>query len=199
MLLSEIIKPSEKIIFKKIEKECSSFVRDMKAADKVLYRGMNSSKGNYIEDQSRNNRFPTDTETDIQEKFDKILKDNGFKALRSNSIFVTSGREYASDYINGSAIQKIVRDLYLIFPKNGYSFTWSNKKVDWVIKRKEISKPEGFIKRYDLRNTDMLGALKSEHEIYIHGRFIGLQWDRYEEKVIEYFGLTEESVMGGSF
>jgi hypothetical protein len=51
---------------------------------------------------------------EVQEMIDGWMKENGFKALRSNSFFVTGDYEQAMKYGN----------VYVIFPKDGFYYTW---------------------------------------------------------------------------
>lgn len=113
--------PHEAKYFSIIEKECSQFLVEMKKAKKLLYRGTNNAADVFY-GKPHIKRRPTDTSPLIQLKVDKLLTAAGFKALRSNSIFASSSYGQAEEY----------GDVYIIFPKNGYSFTWSSKHYDWI-------------------------------------------------------------------
>ena len=107
--------------FSLIEKECSKFLVEVKKANKFLYRGMDNDHP-VVYGRSHEKRDPKDTSERTQKEIDKILSDAGFKALRSNSIFTTGDYGRAGGY----------GDVYIIFPRNGYNFTWSTKHKDWV-------------------------------------------------------------------
>lgn len=115
------ITPYQAKYFSIIEKECSQFVSEMKKAKRLLFRGIDA-KHDVFYGKPHVNRIPTDTNSGIQRKIDKLLLIAGFKALRSNSIFATSSVGQAEEY----------GEPFFIFPKNGYSFTWSSKHSDWV-------------------------------------------------------------------
>ena len=116
------ITPYQAKYFSIIEKECSQFVSEMKKAKRLLFRGIDTTKHDVFYGRPRVDRQPMDTNIEIQRKIDKLLLVAGFKALRSNSIFATSDASQAEEY----------GEPYFIFPKNGYSFTWSSKHSDWV-------------------------------------------------------------------
>jgi len=110
---------------KYIRQHCSDAIQYMKDAGKYFYRGMRPGKGlgSAIVGQSRQDREPKDTKDDISAFFDQALTSHGFKALRRNSIFVTSDKSNAEIY--GPA--------YAIFPMNGFNYTYTNQ-VDLVIR-----------------------------------------------------------------
>jgi hypothetical protein len=93
--------------------------------------------------QSHKKRKTKDTSSAIQTGVDKVLASKGFTALRHNSIFTSSRVEIASDY----GIP------YIIFPKNGFSFTWSPKIQDFYhdfIEEHDITTWSEFISHYGL-------------------------------------------------
>jgi len=117
---------NEKIVkyFAYIEQNCDEFLKSAIAENKFLYRGQNDAKSLIFVGYPRDNREPKDSNLDAQKLMDKYLKLKGFKALRSNSIFTSS------DYMQASNFGKV----YAIFPKNGFTFTWSTKHDDIVLK-----------------------------------------------------------------
>lgn len=116
--------------FSLIEDVCSDFIKVVKRSNNFLYRGMTSS-GDVLYGKSIENRNPKDSEIEVQRVIDKFLKMSGFKALRSNSIFTSSDKQFASGF--GTT--------YVIFPKNGFSYTW-NMHYDWIPGRSDI--PKGY-------------------------------------------------------
>lgn len=77
--------------------------------------------------QSREDRRTKDSNTSQTQVFDAALATNGFKALRSNSLFVSSSPSVANDY--GS--------IWVIFPFNGFDFTYTNRQ-DLVIDEQSL-------------------------------------------------------------
>jgi hypothetical protein len=98
--------------------ECSEFIEHMVNTNRLLYRGLRESADQF-EGRSRDDRTTKDSDAKISEAFDALLRKLGFEALRSNSIYTTTNRNFASGY---------GRYLYIIFPKNGYKFLHTNKR-----------------------------------------------------------------------
>ena len=120
-----------------IRQHCSDVLKDIQAVGRYLYRGLRvSGQGTSVfVGQSRQDRKPKDTVSIVSAFFDRALDKNGFTALRSNSIFVTSDRSNAQAY--GA--------LYAIFPMNGFNFTYTNQ-MDLIIKEAYlIDYPKNFI------------------------------------------------------
>lgn len=109
--------------FRVIEKECSQALAVMKSTRRLLYRGTYKTAGEVYVGKPFMNRTPTDSSVEEQDRFDHKLALAGFKALRGNSIFTTSNPHQAIDYGN----------LQIIFPKNGFHFTWSSEHDDIVL------------------------------------------------------------------
>jgi hypothetical protein len=126
--LKEIPNAKDLKYFSLIEEVCSDFIKDAKASNTFLYRGM-STGAEVIYGKPYTNRTTKDTSEETQKLFDKFLTLTGFKALRSNSIFVTSKYSHARNYG-----QKV----YVIFPRNKFNFTWSAGNSDWIPKMSEL-------------------------------------------------------------
>jgi len=93
--------------------------------DRVFYRGLKTWPDGMdpaFVGQSREDRQPKDSDTDQTRLFDAALASSGFKALRSNSLFVSSSISVANDY--GKP--------WVIFPLDGFDFTYTNRR-DLVI------------------------------------------------------------------
>ena len=97
-----------------VEQNCSEALAAMKNTETLLYRGIRQSPPAMFHGKSRDNRNPLDSETKTQLTIDFYLSNSGFTALRSNSIFCTSK----------SSVTKGYGTMYLIFPINGFEFTW---------------------------------------------------------------------------
>jgi hypothetical protein len=150
------IQDSLKII-QLVEQYCSSFIKEMKKSNNFLFRGMNSlyskkkssHKNQVVYGKSLEDREPVDTSKVTQKLFDQVLSQAGFKAIRGNSIFCTSDYDHAEGF----------GDLHIIFPKNGYNFTYAVGKHDWVIESDIF---------YDFKNLDKLNNsdYSLEEELY---------------------------------
>lgn len=112
-------------MFAILDSECSEFLKVVKETQKFLHRGLRNTES-VFEGRSIEDRRPKDSRNEVSERFDQALKNAGFSALRSNSIFTTTSRSFASEYGH---------TLYLIFPKNGFHFLYTNTKdlvlSDW--------------------------------------------------------------------
>jgi len=85
----------------------------------VLYRGMSSS--NDIELKTvRTKRNPMDTPKSIQDLYDKVLIEKGFKAVRGNSAFCSGDYGQTQSYGSNN----------IIFPFNGFNFTYFANHAD---------------------------------------------------------------------
>lgn len=108
--------------FQKFLSDCSQSIEAMKSAKKFLYRGITNPEHGIFVGRSRDNRDTRDSSSMLSGKVDEILKAGGLTAIRSNSIFCTSVLSDANFY--GTQ--------YIIFPKNGFDFTWSPKVSDFT-------------------------------------------------------------------
>jgi len=133
--------------FSIIDKECSEYVKVIKQAKEILYRGSDTYNTKAYYGKPHEKRKPMDTHDSIQAKFDAILDAVGFKAKRSNSVFCTSDYGQASNYGN----------VFYIFPKNGFSFTWSTKHGDWVPSNADLS---AYFVRDDSTEDELMDDLK---------------------------------------
>ncbi len=99
-----------------IKKHCSEFLAVYQNSG-ALYHGFKKTKplSDTFITNSRENRTPKDSAVEYQKLIDEKLKQAGFNALRGNSIFCTH------DPFTALKFGKV----YLIFPLNGFDFTWS--------------------------------------------------------------------------
>ena len=103
-----------------IQRDCTDAIAIMKHQKAFIYRGVNGSPNAFVS-RSRENRRSL-TYAYGQSVLDKILVAAGFTAIRSNSIFCSADSSVASTYGN----------LYFIFPKNGFEYSWSSKFRDSI-------------------------------------------------------------------
>lgn len=126
--------------FDKFLSDCSEGIAAMKQANKFLYRGIDSTNvPSIFVGKPRENRNALDTPNSVAEAFDEILSSSGFKALRSNSIFCSGDINQASGYASLQGGWGGVKNVFMIFPKNGFSLTWSPKIRDFTNKMNNMS------------------------------------------------------------
>lgn len=119
-------------LWQKIRQECSDYLQACGQAGSFLYRGITGQSPTFF-DHSPENRIPVDSSPLISASFDKSLQMLGFTALRKNSIFVTSRQTQAGAF----------GDLYVIFPKNGFAFTFtSNPELILDSLHQVVSEPQ---------------------------------------------------------
>lgn len=102
-----------------LKSECSEYLdtwRQLNPHDWAtpvwLLRG-SKTQSSVFEGRSRIDRRPKDSTTDLSEILDEHLEKMGIRALRRNSIFVTTSMYDAKQYGDR---------LHMIFPKNGFHF-----------------------------------------------------------------------------
>lgn len=117
-----------------IQRDCTDAIAIMKHQKAFIYRGVNSSPNAFVS-RSRENRRSL-TYAYGQSVLDKILVAAGFTAIRSNSIFCSADSSVASTYGN----------LYFIFPKNGFEYSWSSKFRDSISLTHKIEDKLGSVK-----------------------------------------------------
>ena len=123
-------------IIRILEKDCSEALALYKSSRLFMFRGTRSKspKMAYI-GRARDDRNPMDSQIIAQKLYDMLLTKRKIVAQRHNSIFVTSNYLSASDYANG-----MVNNIFIIFPKNGFNYSWSPKKQDLVLELEEFSR-----------------------------------------------------------
>ncbi len=178
-----------------INSQCSNILSIYKETKKVLYRGFKLTDPILI-GESPINRKPIDMPLKYQTKIDYLLKQSGFKALRNNSIFCTSNFYTAKYYGLGNP--------YVIFPLNGFDFTFSKAQDLYQefekMKTNYMYDPESgetvevddedydndeddiyyalennFLGTFEFQKDNLSKALKYENEVYIHGKYIAVK------------------------
>jgi len=177
-----------------IQNNCTDILSTYKQTNKLLYRG--TKEFNFLRSpefflkKSYDKRIPKDTIKKYQDQLDRKLKEAGFEALRSNSIFTTGQESTADSY----------GDKYAIFPIDGFSYTWAEGVEDLTTKYGltdehehgdfkhdlEFSKAKDFIKDYHFRNDDLKQAIKNKVEVYIHGTFVAVKAEHGLFEIIMY-------------
>lgn len=168
-----------------VQTECSDAWNAYDTHSMFLYRGIQSMKDSEMvmfHGKTRNNRRPAATKNAISEAIDGNLIAMGFTAIRSNSIFCSSHITDAASY--GKA--------YIIFPKNGFQFTWSPKVADLFIelassdvnytaKMIRDMTAEEFQDAFGYTNVGFGEALESYNEIMISGEYYACEIEEEEE------------------
>lgn len=113
----DVIPPEVDVWLNHIEANCQQYLKEVKKAKKWLYRG--ASGPDAFVSKSWLSRQPKDSDPQAQKIFDQMLAQNGFVALRSNSIFTTSDLYHTGEFGDKA---------YVIFPMdNASSFTYTNE------------------------------------------------------------------------
>ena len=162
---------------KAIAPNCSESISACKNGGRFMYRGFSSAQP-VVRGRSWNDREPVDSDYELSIRFDKMLKALGFKALRSNSIFVTSSLKTAS-YFGTS---------YIIFPVNGFNYTYTSFKDlslnpesedtlgnEWMTS----DDPQVFYQEFHPKNKDLAVAIANGVEIYVNGQYYALKYNMY--------------------
>jgi hypothetical protein len=168
-------------VMTKFLEDCSGSIMVMQNAQQFLYRGTNNAPDVFM-GRTRNDRKSRETDQSIQDKIDEIMIAAGYTALRSNSIFCSSDASFAGQF--GEA--------YLIFPVNGFSYTWSIEIDDFVMMDNiadELKNPN-FLNNYRFRNNSSLkSALKSGNEILVHGSYYAFESQKYKNLLSKLLGI----------
>jgi hypothetical protein len=181
-----------------IRKYCSEALDACRSANAVMLRGINPAKENQFIGSPREDRIPSSSDPQMQIRFDYAAKEAGFTALRSNSLFVTSDQSDAEIYSRGED------GIYIIFPINGFTFTWSSRVKDFYtsVASEEVgaintnetdaskrNRAYYLVKwKYSKENLDQ--AIKSGNEILIHGRYIALRNTLYKDVIERLINVT---------
>lgn len=185
-----------------IKRRCKKILEDYRKTNRIFYRGT-STAGDIFIGKPIANRRPVDTNPIYQKLLDNKLSLMGFKALRSNSIFVTSSEYGTSSY--GSQ--------YAIFPIDGFSYTWTpladdltntfdlagkNYSNDFVNDLYDLDNKE-FVKKYEFKNNvGIYNVLRSGNEVYINGPYVAVKTDILIFSIIMYevFGdISSEKII----
>lgn len=162
------------LVYNFIMTNCSDYLRIMQDTHSPLYRGMSSDINAFIGEI--NHRSKTNLGPRLTQIINNKIHELGLVANRTNSIFTSGNHWMASEY--GS-------DTYAIFPFNTSKFTWSPSSADLNISIQDVFDTQDiddildedlkeFLKRVKFNNNDFSKALKSGHEIYIHGKYVAI-------------------------
>ncbi|MCS7316835.1 MAG: hypothetical protein NZZ41_00735 [Candidatus Dojkabacteria bacterium] len=110
---------TQKDVIELLKKDCKYILYFYKKHKKVFYRGMKNNEA-FVVKKYRKERFFKNMNKDLSDLIDEALNELGKKAKRINSIFVTTKYLQAKQYGN----------VFIIFPKDGFHFTFSKSVYD---------------------------------------------------------------------
>ncbi len=123
-------------LFQGIEKNCSQIVKIYKqinnenlSTNRFIFRGIRSNE-DALYSLPHTTRRPKDSRENVDKLADAALKNNGFIAARANSVFTTGNYSQASGY--GHSV-------YVIFPFDGFHFTYSKTIGDLILRDEYLS------------------------------------------------------------
>ena len=155
----------------KIKTECSDIISVLKGTNKVLYRGI-KGKGDAFVGSPRTNREPRDSSKINQIYYNAWLTRKGIAARRDNSLFVTSHRAFAWRFADGNT-----NNMYVIFPKNGFKYSWSTRHDDIVIDAADIINEvlldqigNKVFKKYGSNSKEVLETLRGTDHLLTAGQ-----------------------------
>ncbi len=136
-------------LFKALAKNCKEIIKVYKELnrnsferEKFLFRGIKSSD-DALYGKPFESRKPKDSNRDLHELVNGTINSLGLTANRENAMFVTGDRSQASGYGNS---------LYIMFPVDGFTFTWSRTVKDLIL-------DSG--KRLEMMDKEVLNQIKS--------------------------------------
>lgn len=112
-----------------IKKHCSDILKIYQSTGQMLYRGTKTNFGIAYIGTPRTERIPTSSNASINDAFNRAMEKLGYQARRDNSLFCSSSQSHAAGF--GS-------NIYVIFPLNGFDYTWSRAVGDMVLENKDI-------------------------------------------------------------
>lgn len=130
--------------FETVTKECSQILDYYKTTNQFLYRGT-KSKAEAFKGKPFEKRVSKDSDQYLSDLLNQSLEQAGVIARRDNSIFTSSKTSQAKNYGN----------TYIIFPVNGFSFSYSKKIKDFVF-------DYGRVRNYFLSKHDQFNELKDK-------------------------------------
>lgn len=117
-------------LFTALSKHCKEIIKVYKELNKntfntqrFIYRGIRSND-DALYGKPFEARKPKDSNTELHDMVNNAIKHYGFEANRENAMFVTGDRSQASGY---------GYSLYVMFPVDGFKFTWSKTVKDLVL------------------------------------------------------------------
>lgn len=157
-----------------LERDCKQFIKEISKSDRLLLRGSKKPVKDILKIKSRTDRYPKDMPIDLHKDLDNLFKKKfGWKA-RTEGTFATSCFTTANKY--GMP--------YLFFPIGEYKFIWSTFVFDLYFLKSDLygGNIEKIIDTY--KNTNLIQAIKSEHEIMFKCKEHYLVDIKYRERIL---------------
>jgi len=200
-----------------IKRHCSEWLNE--SNNQIIYRGITASETLELEPTMvlsiPKDRKPTGTHPNTHKHLDKAFKDAGFEASRSNSMFASSDYTEASKYTGKYVDGVQPGHVYVVFPENGYSYTWSHTIRDLYAQYRFLFKdtearitysgvdiddmfesdqiPEDLAEslvqgiKSNYHNTDLAKAISSGNEIMVTGSdYVAVEHNFFRSNVKEY-------------
>lgn len=168
-------------IWPRLRKQCSEMFAAHKDAGKGwLLRGYRNKHPDMFKGQSAD-RYPEDGER--REEADAWLSSHGFSALRGNSIFCSNTGQQTFNY----------GETYLIFPVNGFKYTWYRNATDLYQNNFNITLTQKDLSIDELMDVsqpskdglvDMLKANRN-HELHFTGAYWAFNSKKYSQIIMD--------------
>ena len=175
-----------------MEEHCSDVLISYRKNKRFLFRGVKKGGPDIFIGQPREKRKVVGSGfQEYAELCDLYLKTMGFSALRLSSIFCNSSPHEAAEWGR----------LYVIFPMNGFKYTWTPKHsgvpasdydysflpeeiIDTLFRDEKIDIPplpllkkqaKEFVLKNGFKSTHFSEAIGSSHDIWFMGRYIAFR------------------------
>ena len=186
-------------LFKALTKNCKEIIKVYQELNRnnfnkqqFLFRGIRASD-DAIYGKPFDARKPKDSNTELHDLVNNTIGELGFEANRENAMFVTGDRSQASGYGNS---------LYVMFPVDGFTFTWSrtvkdlildsNKKLD-MLDKPIVAEIRNIIKQAKEENPENF-PIGYPEELFTSGYNYPKDYEKVENALNA--GLIPDSVRG---
>lgn len=172
-------------ILEKLRKDCAPFLKEVKGAKRLLWRGIRKPMGLksvIVKRRRRKKRRPLSTSIELHNRLDVMFKDKFKWKARSEGVFATPVKSSAYFF---SGFKESNGAAYLFFPIGNYSYIWNPdvsdlysrvrenmldsdimKIVNGYIKTglKEVASMGDFTEREIMFNVDNYYLVKGEYK-----------------------------------
>lgn len=166
--------PDDKV-WRMLKTECSEFLEVLKSPPGLmLLRGMRGQNSAVFQGRGWANRRSKDSTPRVSMVFNYCLEKLGFAARRDNSTFVTTNKNLAKEF----------GQIYLIFPKNGFKFTYTAQD-DLVL---DSSHMAACVDVDKIKKTvEWLGKLREDPQTPLQADFAQAAGPKYENLTVYSF------------
>jgi len=187
MRYNEIIEAATfKSTLNKILLECSEICSIYKQSGNILLRGMKSQTKSILSLSARTDRKPKDSPETFHNALNRWFEKHGYIANRSNGVFCSSNINILRPYYNRDKYGAMTTGLYMIFPKNGFHFTWLEDCSDLYLARGNFySNMKKIYQRFDdddWHDDTEYNTVLSQYPIEIQDDAIDQLMDRYKPR-----------------